>query len=438
MAGMRSIALTAAVLALVPASAAAQWEPVELPEPGGTPHLVFSDSGRALAVRGGPGRTTLLSSWKPGGAFGAARSIEGDLWERPVRVGRHRVLLVLQRGTPEASRLYSSVVGISGRTLQRPRRIRPFRAAYESAISSAGGEVALAWVEPAGTRDAPRLRLRLAIRPPGGAFRVVHTLDLGEDDHPGPAAVGVAHASGGRLAVAYTTERADGRRQVHALIGRPGRWRRQVLGLHRGIADMEAEANRRGRVVIAWQTQDGGEEGNLPAEVRAALLAPRAKAFGRTQLLDPGHSAERWPGRISAAVAPDGAVAVTWSQIAGRFSYPVVVATAAPGGRFGGLTTLDADGAAGDVAFAPDGRLLASWGRLTHGDYQSPDQAFAAQRAAGAAAFGPAEPLSEDVGARAPDLTLDPASGRFLAAFSLVPRYPDTSPPRPRLLIRAR
>ena len=431
-----AIAALVALAVLAPAQARAQWEPVEVPGTGASPAVLFNPSGRALLVRNGSGPAAVLQSWKPGTAPGPARRIRGHLWEKPVRVGRDRVLLVLER----RGRLYSMVVGISGRTLQGLKRIRPYGTGYRSAISSGpSGEVALAWAEPVPAKRFPyRLRLRLAIRPPGGTFRVVETHDLGHDDHPGPAAVAITHTSGGRLVLAFAAELVQRRRRVHALIGRPGRWRRQVLGRHNGISDMAAASNARGRAVVAWQTQDSGEEANELTEVHAAVLAPGARRFARTQSLDGGDGIDRWPGHIGAAVGPDGTAAVSWSQIAGRITYPYVVATASPGAAFSPPQILDPNGAAGDLAFAPDGRLLVSWSRITEGNYQNPDQAFAAQRAPGEAAFGAPEALSADVGATAPGLALDPLSGRFVAGWSFTPRYPDMSPAQPRLAIRAR
>ena len=403
----------------------------------GTPVPVFADSGRALVAW--PSGDLRLGSWQPGGAVRPAGRFGGYPFEPPLRVGAHRVVLPIEAGPPERPRLSVAVVGISGRILQKPRRVRSFRGAVASgAAAGPGGEAAIAWVEPYGGLPRTRLRLRLSLRRPGGAFgRARVVTGLGEDDHPGPAAVGVAY-SGRRLVLAFTLERAGGRRQVHALIGRPGRWRRQVLGLHRGIADMAVTANRAGRVVAAWQTQDGGEEGNKPSEVRAAILEPRARRFARTRLLDPGAGIGRWPGEIAGAVARDGTVALSWSQVGKARDFPVVVTTAPPGGGFGPLTTVDANGAAGDVAFAADGRLLVTWGRITRGNYQHPDQVFAAQRDARATAFGAAEAISEDVGVMKPNAAVDPASGRFVIGWTLAPAYPSQDPMRPRLSVRGR
>jgi hypothetical protein len=424
---MLRVALVA--LLLLPAPAMAQWETVAVAPEGRPPALVFSDDGRALLAfqRGGALR---LASWRPGTAPVPGARLTGALLGEPRRIGAHRALLALVSGPPERQRLSAAVASISGRVLETPRRIRPYRFAYASATAvSAKGEAAVAWVEQHGSG---RLRLRLAIRPRSGKFgrsRVI--ADLGADSHPGPAAVAAAY-SGSRLVLAFTLQRADGRRQVHALIGR----RRQVLGKHLGIADMSAAANRAGRVVVGWQTQDGGEEGNEPAEVRAALLEPGGARFRRTQLLDPGDGIGRWPGQIRAAVAAGGEAALTWSQMARPGTFPVALATAAPAGRFAPEQIVDPNGAAGGVAFAADGRALVTWGRITRENYQQPDQVFAAQRQAGV--LGPAEPVSEDVGVWPPLAAADPRSGRFVVAWGSFPRYPSNDPMVPFISLRAR
>jgi len=94
-----------------------------------------------------------------------------------------------------------------------------------------------------------------------------------------------------------------------------------------------------GRAVVAWSTQDGGEERNRPLRVRAAIR-PRAGArFGRARMLDHGHRVDDPFGGISLAVSPDGRAVLAWGDVAGhdveRLRYPVYAAVAGPSGGFG-------------------------------------------------------------------------------------------------------
>jgi hypothetical protein len=45
--------------------------------------------------------------------------------------------------------------------------------------------------------------------------------------------------------------------------------------------------------LIAWGTQDGGEQADRPWIVRAATLAPGARRFSKAQTLDPGRGINR-------------------------------------------------------------------------------------------------------------------------------------------------
>jgi hypothetical protein len=408
--------LSILLLLLLPSTALAQWErSAPAGSPAGfveQPSLLFGADGRALVAWTGnevstPPRTH-LATWAPGSTPAERRRLAGVLLAGPVALGSGHAVFARQTGTPERPRLIFTVARRSG-TLRSTQTLSGYGFSYARAMASGPrGEVAFAWIESA---PAGRLRLKLALRRSGGSFRVVETIDLGQDEHPGPAAVALAYRTDGDLVLAATAQRST--RRVEARIGRPGRWRRQVLGRHHGIADIAASAGG-GRIVVAWQTQDGGEEANTPAETRAAILEPGRRVFSPTYLFDSLDGRERSAGSISSAVSRDGALAVLWSQAGRDHSQAVTLASARPRHGFGTPITLDPNGAAGGVAFADDGALLATWSRITEGNYQQPNQAFAAIRPA-SGAFGAAEPLSE-VGEAGPPVA-GYGGGRFVAAW---------------------
>jgi hypothetical protein len=402
---MRTLLLTILFLALGPGAAAAQWEQTQFGAAGQvTPgaELLFGSATGFLAW--GDASGLRLGSWRPGSAPVVRRRLTGRLMTDAVAAGRYRIFFGRETGTPERPRLHATVVSTTGRVLSTQRIASPRGAYAHAAARSPRGELALAWIE---NEARGGLVLKAYVRPSGGRFRRVYSLRLGQDSHPGAAEVAAGYTRSGELVLAFTAQRRTDR--VEAVIGRPGRWRRQVLGRHLGIADISVASGP--RVVVAWQTQDGGEEANRAAETRAALLEPGRRTFSRTQLFAVPGGPERWAGEIRAAVGDDGAAAVLWSHPGPDRRQALTIATAPPRAPLGPAAVLDAGAAAGDLVFAPDGRLLAVWSRILTGNYQEPDQVVAAQRVG--EVFGPPEVVGDGNRPRAAY-----AGGRFTLVFN--------------------
>ena len=386
------------------------------------PGIAFTRDGTALlsanaVTRPGDPFSGRVVSLAPSGATREA-VVGQELAADPVIDGRGRVALLSLRSLGALTRLRISF-GSAADPVQANSHVlatyAPARAELgdRPAIAvSERGEIAVAWVQ-----FVPRAsihRLRLAVRPPGRAFRRTRTLATADGVIQDAA---LTYDRAGRLLVAYGAERSSGRRlrrTVEArLRGARGEFRRaEVLGPHDGVAQISAAMAPAGRAVVAWDSQDGGEGAEKPYRVRAAIRAPGSRAFGRTQLLDPGATSDRVPGRSVLGVAPDGSATVAWSNVVGA-STPVRVAAAGPRTRFGPTVQAAPDGAVGDLAVGGDGSALLLWNVVTEiGVAGGPIQA--ALRPPGAPAFGNSEtvvapgPAQLSLGRAA----FDPATGR--------------------------
>jgi hypothetical protein len=211
------------------------------------------------------------------------------------------------------------------------------------------------------------------------------------------------------------------------------------VGPQSGFGQLTAAFAPSGRAVLAWGTQDGGEEANQPWVVRAVTASAALRRWTRPQTLDPGQAADRPVGRLAAAALPDGTFGVAWSAVtasAGHLVHPVLVALGWRDGRFAAASTIAPSGAVGSVAGASDGRLLVTWS--TTPDYANPSpvpatQAMSALRAEGAGPFGAPEPLAAPDVASPPLATFLP-DGRAIAIWAA---RPDGHDPRSASVRRA-
>ena len=173
-------------------------------------------------------------------------------------------------------------------------------------------------------------------------------------------------------------------------------------------------------MLVAWGTQDLGEEPNTPWIVRAAQRPAGPRTFRATQDLErtDARAVSRPAGRVAATLAPDGTATVAWSGITGArlpSNFPARVATAGASLRFASPQTLSPNAAVGDVTSDDQGRTLVVWATLPeagHYDYQTTSQVFASLRAAGAATFATPEQLSPDERADLPRAAFDPKTNR--------------------------
>lgn len=285
--------------------------------------------------------------------------------------------------------------------------------------ASPRGDVAALWLEHLGGRD----QLLVALRRPNRSF--------------GPPAViagrglisslSASYDAGGDLLVAYQRSdsgRGPARRRVEARVRRAGRaWgAAQRLGASSGFSDISTAAAPDGRMVVAWGTQDGGEEANTPWIVRVAERRPGARRFDDAQTLETSRGITRSAGRVAAAMAPDGTATVAWSGIARpagfQHNYPARVATAAPSRPFSAAQTLSTHAAVGDVAVGSDGTAIVLWATLPIvSDNQTTDQVFASLRPAGSETFAAPEEVGPAERATLPRVAFDPVTGRPAAVW---------------------
>jgi hypothetical protein len=274
------------------------------------------------------------------------------------------------------------------------------------------------WVEHLSGRD----HLLAALRGPNQLFGRPGVI-AGSGYISSPA---LSWSEGGDLLVAYqrsiSRRGRSTQRRVEARVRRAGHnWGRpQQLGSSSGFSQITAATAPSRRMLVAWGTQDLGEEANTPWIVRAAQRPAGAGAFRPAQELERSEGIERPAGRVAAALAPDGTATVAWSGIAGRFgsSFPARVATAGSSLRFGAPQTLSSSAAVGDVTSDDQGQTLVVWATLEQaGDSQSSAQVFASVRAAGAPAFATPEQVSPIEGATLPRAAFDPRTHRPAAVW---------------------
>src|SRR5436190_19850014 len=221
-------------------------------------------------------------------------------------------------------------------------------------------------------------------------------------------------------------------REVDAFVARPRRGfgPRLIVGPQNGFTNIAAAVNRAGKAVVAWGTQDGGEEANTPWTVRAATLPAGARTFRPAQTLYVSQGIDRPAATVALGLTDAGIATVAWSGVSGTrpsFTYPVLASTSDGAGRFGVPQEVAPNGALGDLALARDGRALLTWARVAGGSYQITDQVFAALRPAGATAFGPPEAVAPPDVASEPHAAFDPVTGRPTVVWSARPNGHDPS-----------
>ena len=367
------------------------------------------------------------------------RGVPGaDQVPRPQRYGRDRVVLLRDLGRRNRRtglvrhRLDAVFAATSGATRGHLGSVATFSSLpghVDAAMDTDDrGEVAVAWVELHGRAFPGTYRVRAALGREDRGFGRPQTLasGIGVDDAP---AVTVAYGAGGDLLVAYTTTGRPYRRLVAAHVRRRGRafGPAELLGPRQAITQLTAAVAPDGRMVVAWASQDGGEDVDRPFVVRAAVRPARGR-FGRAQLLDPGESIARPPGRVALGMSSDGRATLAWSNAKDRpFSYPVRTASTGRTGGFGGVTQLAENGGVHDLAVASDGSVVITWS--PHDPEQEleppplppaelPAPLYAQVRPSGGAAFGAAELISPpDATVHVADVAYDPRTARPVAVW---------------------
>jgi len=342
----------------------------------------------------------------PGGAL--TEIADGD-----ALVGRTEILAVR---TGSQGTLAAAVRSRRPKARARFERLSTQADPFSAAVAgNRQGFAAVAWTE--GAEDFGGGRIRLAVRRPGGGFArpvTVARVEGGEVIGPLEIALGPR----GHLVVAYV--RGSGAvTHVGRRAGRLGP--ATSLGPAREFGSIAPAIDRDGRVVVAWQTQDGGEEAGLRPVVRAAVRRPGRRAFGASQRLDPGTARARPSGPVRAELLPDGTALVVWGspnrselETAGA----VRAATAGRTGRFGAPQTLATDAGEPRLATGRGGEALVAWVAVPRdSDELDADEILAAQRPAAGGPFGRPEVVSAGEGAVNPAFAFDPVSGRPLAVW---------------------
>jgi hypothetical protein len=344
------------------------------------------------------------------------RVVRGLLVDRPVVYGRDRIAMLVTRVVRHRrGRERSQLVVLLGRTDGRVQRELVIATAGEMRPHFLGvsprGDIAVMWAQCT-TADAclDAERLRVAVRRAGrGTFGRPFELDRGpESDERSDTTM--AFNTRGELVVAYVGTRG----RVQARVQRPGGafGPARSLGEQDGALDLDAAMTARGRILVAWSTQDGGFEIGHPPRVQAVFGSASSGRFGPdVHLLDPGprpgdFNPEQIPeASVTATLAPDGSATLAWNQTNG-----VSIATSNHDGHLRPSTRLTSDrGGYPGVQTADDGRTLMVW--HTRG------QIFARLRAPGATAFGPIERVARTKDASGLDLRFDANTHRPVVSW---------------------
>jgi hypothetical protein len=425
--------VAASLAALAPSTAvAASWS---APVTVGAPTPTITDPGIAFGATGQP---LLSAGFRPDNGYTPGQPLQSvtRLFAGTTEIARtHLVAPPVAYGVARAAFLRQSprdpdfapiiTLGVSlGDVAGNPGRFHRLSslAIPDSPAIAANdaGVVAVAWTEA--TRGVEG-RVRLAVRRPGGRFARPVTVASGAVGRPTAGTSsghGLAVAVDGRGEVVVAYQRELGRkRTVEARVLGRRLGRAQTLGPQRGLVDLTAASASGGRTVVAWGSQDVGEEANEAHSVYAAIRSGGSARFAPTQVLDPGGPALRPFGRVALDVGGDGSAVVAWSSPEGGYRIgthsAVRVATARARGRFGAQRELAPSGAVGDVAFGADGAVIVVWSQLVPEEQER--DVIAAVRPAGASRFGAPEAVSPSEHASMPVAAFDPRTGQPLVAW---------------------
>lgn len=458
------LTLFVVLTAAPPAAAAAPWSsPVDVGPPADyvlSPNVRFAHSGVGLAtwqVRTQPagagalpGAISVVQDAPNDGitsralALGVAGATVQELPDSIVAgpvfqdMGRGLVLRTLSLSSDDngnrRTRIAWSTVGRNGR-IGRARTIATATLGGTPTLAEDhSGNAVAAWSElshgAGGLED--RYRIRAAWRPAGRGFgRPVTLYTTDAVGYARNGAVQVAIGREGRAFVAFADLRlARGRDRKRLLVWtrtpRRGFRGAMVAGPHSDAADIALVVTDRGRLFVAWGTQDGGEEANTPWILRATSLAPRARRFSRPQVVDRGTNDNRPAGGLRLAVHPRGQATLAWSSVRGNGGFPVFAATTGlDGARFGMPQQIAPMGALGGLDQREDGTAIVTYARVL--GEQLTDQAYAALLPAGASQFALPEALGDADHALPPVVAFNANGGSPTAVWPARPGGVDPS-----------
>jgi hypothetical protein len=371
---MRNTALTVTLLAsaalATPAAAqtAATWsppQPLDVAQPR-DPQLVFNRAG-ALGVGslGFGAAATRVLGLRSGVSPAVASRDVGSIEQGPLPYANSRTVSLRRSPTNVAGtvRLGYSFGRSDTLTIGTTRplatvALRPGEA--ELAVSPAGNAV-IAFAEVRGGQTRVYLSTRRASAARFTTPRVVRGSGSARS-------LAVSVNDRGRWVLAYVF--GSGRtRTVEARIGTTAGsvGRLQTVGRQLGIARLDAIVAPTGRTTVAWTTHDGGEEQNVPTQLRTNVAPAGRTTFAGQVVLDRAEpdALGTEPAPPSLAAAPDGTTLVGYT-LSGRFAgtgvagdantlTPARVSVQDRDARFTAPQQLAIDGVVGDVAARADG-----------------------------------------------------------------------------------
>jgi hypothetical protein len=429
MSRLLALLLAGAAFAAVPAVAAAAppWSPPAT-IPGalgsGTPVVVTPSGGAAMVApvsrdaAGSTGPASVLVPLQPDGEPGTPHPVSIAAALLTSYVTSHVAVAgsTLVDGTITDRSHATVALGSPGGDLGPARGLTGSTGQHVFALAgNLRGDVAVL------TGDAARVRTLYLRRAGSTTFRVALRSAVGNRARGATVALGPK----GDVLVVWEDNHVIHARHLGPS-GRPGALHLIGDGVQ---SELDAAIDDSGRLEVAWKTQRINEgESNTPAIVRFATAAS-GHGFGPQRTLETvGGSVGtgRYVSAPAVRLLPEasGRTLLAWTGFQdGHFA---VRAADLTGGHLAGAQTLSpagVDAVLGDAAVGSGGAALIVWRTGVQGADPVPGSAqtvVASHRAAGAASFGDAEPVSDagETVPTSPFAAVDPASGRSFVVYA--------------------
>jgi hypothetical protein len=350
------------------------------------------------------------------GALAPLKPLGGDLLSGPVRAADGSFMALVSTSTALSGectpvrRVELATLTAAGDIAARTLLADGVSVAVSTVVAGAGGGFAAAWLE-IGDDELEAYTLKLTVN---GEPSVAIKAGTGSLQPAISDFALVAEPAGGYL-LAWSEPKHVRAVSIAAsgAVGTP-----VTIGDADSVSTVRAGVAANGRAVIAWSTQDGGEERNRPLIVRAALRARAGTAFAHAHLLRRGTTVDYVLGGFSLAVAADGRAVLAWADVNGR-RYGLYTTVAGRSGGFGAVrrdTTLGTDlnpGGIDATAFTAAGTALVAY-------YDAHGRTQIARRTPHAKRFAPAKPFAGDLFAFTPG-----PNGHLLAVWTTYPSRND-------------
>lgn len=420
------VGLLSVATALLPNSAAAAtWSsPLDVSSPStfvNGPFIGFGSSGAGIAAWGwqdgvGEGSRSgeRVASRPASGTFAPERPAPAAV-APPVVYGSNRVAVLSEpttiRGRRPRARVQVTFGRITG-SFGRPKTIAtltPFR--LPAIAANDAGDIAVAYIRVVG-RGGRRV-VGLAVRGHGRRFGRPRLVSRG-----GANSVTVAVGPRGDVVVAWEREgRIEAR--IRRPGGRLGRVRRVGRGAKLGTR-LRAAVGRRGRVWVAWSSQQTSEGGDIgPFTLQSAVTKRGRITFQAPRQLDRYDRPASDEATFDLALDRRDNGYVAWSTFDGQ-RFRARLASAGRSGRFVRFETLSQpgyDAVVSDLATSRrSGEAIVVWSRLD--DVGEVGTSVLAGYRPPTGAYPGEEQVSRGDRARVPAVAFDPASGLPTAVWS--------------------